>query len=157
MSKEINDKYIKERFGYLPQKNVDNLKKSMLKYKDNHWWESNDLVKIATYQIFEDTLIVDFDKFHEGLEKLIGRPIYTHELGLNVEGIREEVKLAIERLKEGIGVSREHVETKTIESIKMLEDYCKKTGKKLIKFNIPKEKPDKDKNEIDNSGYDGWL
>jgi hypothetical protein len=43
----------------------------------------------------------------------------------------------------------------------MLEDFCKKNGKKLLKFEIhpEQENPDNDRDEngIDISGYDGFI
>ena len=157
MKKEINDKYIIERFGKnLPQKNINSLKSAMLKYGDNYQWESNNPAQVAMYQIFEDVLMVDFSKFHEGLEKIIGRLVFSHELGLNVEGIRKEVCLGIKRLKKGIGTSEEYKETAVRKSIQMFEDYCKRNKKQLLKFDLSELQKD-NKNNLDNSDYDGWL
>lgn len=157
MSK-VNDIYIRERFGSdLPQENIDSLKKAMQKYGENYWWESDDPVQIAMYQIFEDILMSDFGKFHEGIEKIVGRSVFTHEFGLNIDGIREEVCLGIERLKKGIGTSDEYRETAVRKSIEMLEDYCRKTGKKLLKLELSEKKSERDENGTDISGYDGWL
>lgn len=153
----INDDYIRARFGKdLPQEQIDSAKTAMQQYGDNHWWESEDPVQVAMYQIFEKVLLVNFSIFHEGLEKLVGRPIFTHEFALNAEGLKEEARFGIERLKKGIGVSEEYKETALRKSIEMLVDYCKKTGKKLFKVDLTKEL-DKDENEIDHSGEDGWL
>lgn len=155
---EINDTYIRKRFGKeLPQENVDSLKNAMLPYENNYWWESEDPVQIAMYQIFENILMVDFDKFHEGLEIIVGRPVFTHELGFNVEGIRKEVRLGIERLKRGIVTSDEYKETAVRKSIEMLEDYCRRTGKKFLKADLTEERPDRNESGIDRSGYDGFL
>ena len=156
MSK-INDAYIRARFGKdLPKKNVDNLRTAMQKYGENYWWDSKDSVQVAMYQIFENFLMVDFSLFHEGLEKLVGRPVWTHELGLNVEGIRDEARLGIKRLKTRIGISDEQKQEAIKRSIQMLEDYCQKNGKKLFKVDLS-EKSDRDENGIDRSGEDGYL
>lgn len=56
----------------------------------NFWEEMNDR-EIAEFQISEEKLCMPFDVFHEALEKTIGRPIFTHEFGLNVEGLRDEL------------------------------------------------------------------
>ena len=100
--------------------------------------------------------MVDFGKFHEGLEKLVGRPVFTHEMGLNYEGLKEEARLGIKRLKNGIGTSDGYKETAVRKSIKMLEDYCRRTGKKMLKVDLD-DKPERDENGIDRSGEDGWL
>ena len=154
---EINDAYIRARYGKeLPQANVDRLRTAMQSYGENHWWESDDPTQVAMYQIFEDILMTDFSKFHEGLEKIVGRPVYTHEMGMNVEGLRKEARLGIERLKKGIGTSDEYKETAVRRSIEMLEDYCRKTGKQFLKVDLT-EASDRDENGIDQSGYDGWM
>ena len=108
------------------------------------------------YQIFEDILMIDFSKFHEGLETIVGRPDYTHEIGINVEGLGKEARLGIERLKKGIGTSDEYKKTAVRRSIEMLEDYCRKTGKQFLKVDLT-EASDRDENGIDQSGYDGWM
>ncbi|MEM1577992.1 MAG: hypothetical protein QXM27_03220 [Candidatus Pacearchaeota archaeon] len=136
--REINESYIRARYGKLSKENIDRLITAMKRYGNNHWWESTDLATIAYYQLFEDVLLVDFSLFHEGLEKLLGRPVYTHELALNIEGLREEAKLAIKRYEKGIGTSDEYKEEAVRRSIKMLEDYCKRTGKKFLKINVHK-------------------
>jgi hypothetical protein len=47
--------------------------------------------EIAMFQMFEPKLCMPFDVFHEALEKTLGRPVWTHELGLNADGIRKEL------------------------------------------------------------------
>ena len=59
-------------------KNVFNVMKV---YDNNFWWELDDLGLIGFYQLFEDRLLVDFDKFHKGIKKLLDRPVWTHEMG----------------------------------------------------------------------------
>ena len=39
----------------------------------------------------------------------------------------------------------------------MLEDYCKKTGKQFLKVESHPEDPDKNRDGMDTSGYDGYL
>jgi hypothetical protein len=41
-----------------------------------------------------------FDVFHEAVEKTIGRPVFTHEFGVNANGIRAEIELASTTLTE---------------------------------------------------------
>jgi hypothetical protein len=36
-------------------------------------------------------LAMPFGRFHEALEKSLGRPVFTHELGLNAESIYAEL------------------------------------------------------------------
>jgi hypothetical protein len=134
MPQEINDTYIRERFGAdLAQKNVAALKSAMQKYGDNHWWESKDPVEVAKYQVFEDVLMTDFSTFHDGVEKLVGRPVYTHEFGLNVEGLRQEAREAIARIDGKTGSLDDKVAAeREMNGIKTLTDYATKTGKPVI-------------------------
>lgn len=155
--KKIDAEYIRARYPNIPRRNIDGLKAAMQKYGDNYWWESEDPIQLAMYQIFEDILMVDFGKFHEGLEKLVGRPVFTHEMGLNPEGLKEEARLGIQRIKKRIGTSEEYKQEAVMRSIKMLEDYCKKTGKKLFKLDAAQHSSERDENGIDHSGEDGWL
>ena len=131
MSQEISEAYIKERFGAeLPSENVDALRAAMQKY-DTRWWESSDPGEVAEYQLFEDILMTNFGLFHEGIEKLVGRPVFTHEFGLNVEGLRQEACEAIARRLNGLGLetSEDYKQEATLRSLKILQDYCKATGK----------------------------
>ena len=38
----------------------------------------------------------------------------------------------------------------------MFEDYCKRNKKQLLKFDLSELQKD-NKNNLDNSDYDGWL
>lgn len=50
-------------------------------------WSHDEIVKL---QLFQDKLCVPFSKFHEAIEKVLDRPVYTHEFGLNYNGIVKE-------------------------------------------------------------------
>ena len=53
-------------------------------------WKDWDNEKIVRFQLFQKLLCVDFSRFHEAIEDVLGRPIYTHEFGLNYKGLIEE-------------------------------------------------------------------
>ena len=53
---------------------VENIFNAMAKY-DTPWWLSDDLRKIAYYQINESVLLVSFEKFKEAVSFAIGHPI----------------------------------------------------------------------------------
>jgi len=159
---KINDAYVRKHVGreiwsQLSQETRETIKITMEKYRDNRWWESEDPLQIAMYQIFEDILIVDFDKYHQGLEKLVGRPVFTHEFGISREALREEARMGIRRLKKGIGTSDEYKQTAVRKSIEMLEEFCRRTGKGFLATNVDEDKPERNSAGIDTSGYDGWL
>lgn len=58
-------------------------------FAETEWWESVPLVDAARYQLNEDKLVMPFDKFHRGIEKMLGRPVFTHEFA-GVERLRAE-------------------------------------------------------------------
>lgn len=55
------------------------------------FWEPMSFRERAVFQINERLLCMPFDVFHEAVEKTIGRPVFTHEFGLNYEGIKNEI------------------------------------------------------------------
>lgn len=46
--------------------------------------------QIAEFQLMQDHLCVPFDVFHKAIEEALGRPVFTHEFGLNHEGLIKE-------------------------------------------------------------------
>ncbi len=127
-------KHIDDNLDELPPENRKRVEETIAKYLNYKWWRSEDSVEIAKYQIFEKILMVKFDIFHEGLEKLLGRPVYTHEFGLNYDGLKEEATKAIVLMESGesLETSDEYKIKKVQESINSLSDYCVKNNKKLI-------------------------
>lgn len=62
-------------------------------YGDNHWWDADDKT-LAFYQLNEDIIIVDVVRFMTALGHLLGRPVLTHELAFNLDGLRREAEAA---------------------------------------------------------------
>ena len=58
-------------------------------YESGIWkdWSDEDLV---AFQLFQEKLCVPFDIFHKAIEKVLGRPVFTHEFGLNYDGLVAE-------------------------------------------------------------------
>lgn len=75
-------------------KTVKKCLEQMEKFGDNRWWISEDKKVLGYYQLMNPVLLVSFDKFHEALEFLLGRPVWTHEMGLNYEGLKKEAERA---------------------------------------------------------------
>ncbi|MEK6899767.1 MAG: hypothetical protein AABX05_01455, partial [Nanoarchaeota archaeon] len=115
----------------------DKCKEVMAQYGDYKWWRSQDPVEVAMYQIFQEYLLVDFSLFHNGIEKLLDRLVFTHELALNHEGLKEEAKQAIGRYLQGMGVTDEYRETAIKNSIQMFAGYSRVTGKQLLAVGTP--------------------
>lgn len=138
-----DDEYIKKTFGDVLPEYIDNVRGVIQKYRDNHWWESDNPLKVAMHQTFEDVLLVPISKFHKGLEELLGRPVAIHELGIqrdSLEKIRTEAREAIEGLKNEKRPNDIEVKDKIDQSLQMAVDYCSETGTKLLgAYNSRKE------------------
>jgi len=65
-------------------------KEQAIKFAENKVWEHWSYEQIVRFQLFEDKLCMPFDVFHEAIEKVLERPIYTHEFGVNYDGIVQE-------------------------------------------------------------------
>ena len=66
-------------------------KKQALMLVKTKFWEEMDYKQIAKFQLFAKRLCMPFSVFHEALEKTLGRPVYTHEMGLNWDGLCKEL------------------------------------------------------------------
>lgn len=54
------------------------------------WWKGKSAREIAERQLFTKELCCPFDVFHEAVEQCLGRGVWTHEFGLNYDGIVAE-------------------------------------------------------------------
>ena len=66
-------------------------KEQALALADSKFWETMTDREKTTFQLFEERMCMPFDVFHEALEKTLKRPVFTHELGLNYEGLKAEL------------------------------------------------------------------
>lgn len=55
------------------------------------WWKRRSATEIAHHQLHVAELCCPFDVFHQALEKALGRPVWTHEMGLNWDGLVDEL------------------------------------------------------------------
>src|SRR3990167_3850044 len=67
-------------------------KKQAIEFFESNAWEKMSHEERATFQLKQDRLCMPFDKFHESIEVLLGRPVYTHEFGLNRDGLIQEAE-----------------------------------------------------------------
>ena len=58
--------------------------------KSDHW-DDKTYRERAEFQMIVEELSMPFSVFHEAIEKTLGRPVWTHEFGLNWEGIAAEL------------------------------------------------------------------
>ena len=65
--------------------------KQAIALAESKFWEKMSFKERAVFQMNERLLCMPFDVFHEAVEKTLGRPVFTHEFGLNAEGIRKEL------------------------------------------------------------------
>jgi len=66
-------------------------RKEAIALHESKFWENMSYEERAKFQLFEPKLCMPFDVFHEAIEKTLGRPVFTHEFGLNMDGLRMEL------------------------------------------------------------------
>lgn len=54
------------------------------------WWKTKTPEQTVRFQLFEDRLCMPFGDFHKATEEALGRPVFTHEFGLNLDGLKKE-------------------------------------------------------------------
>lgn len=58
---------------------------------ESRFWEPMSYYDRAMFQLWEDKLCMPIGVFHEAIEKALGRSVWTHEFGLNREGLKQEL------------------------------------------------------------------
>lgn len=58
---------------------------------NSKFWEAMTYRERAEFQLGTALLCMPFSVFHEAVEKSLGRPVYTHEFGVNADGLRAEL------------------------------------------------------------------
>ncbi|MEK5163203.1 hypothetical protein NYE69_12800 [Paenibacillus sp. FSL R5-0527] len=72
-----NEEYVKLMNSDLEaQKKMLSVMKS---YGANRWWLSDDVKHMSYYQIYENTILIEFEVFQKGVELLLGREVETVE------------------------------------------------------------------------------
>lgn len=66
--------------------------KQAIAIHDSKEWEKWTNEEIVKFQLFQDRLAVPFPRFHEAIEKVLGRPVYTHEFAFRNNLIAEYKK-----------------------------------------------------------------
>ncbi len=66
-------------------------KEQAIALAESGFWKTMSKREIAEFQMSEELLCLPFDVFHEAVEATLGRPVFTHEFGLNVEGLKAEL------------------------------------------------------------------
>jgi hypothetical protein len=58
----------------------------------SNWWIGRPARELAMFQMHEPLLCMPFDVFHKAVEESLNRPVFTHEFGLNLEGLKKEIQ-----------------------------------------------------------------
>ncbi len=66
-------------------------KQQAIELSESHWWEYSTPREIASFQMNEERLCCPFGVFHKAVEETLGRPVFTHEFGLNRDGMLAEL------------------------------------------------------------------
>lgn len=66
-------------------------KEQAINLYDSGEWKDWTYEEIARFQLFQDRLCMPFAIFHEAIEKTLGRPVCTHEFGMNRSGLEAEL------------------------------------------------------------------
>ena len=62
-------------------------KEQAIKFAKSKVYKNWTYEQIVRFQLFQKKMCMDFSIFHEAIEKVLDRPVYTHEFGMNYEGI----------------------------------------------------------------------
>lgn len=65
-------------------------KEAAIALAKSKWWENKTAEEIVRFQLFTQELSMPFSIFHQAIEKVLKRSVFTHELGLNFEGLCKE-------------------------------------------------------------------
>lgn len=65
--------------------------KEAIAFAKNEGWKEMTHKQRAAFQLYHGNLCMPFNVFHESIEKALGRPVYTHEFGLNWDGLKAEL------------------------------------------------------------------
>lgn len=65
-------------------------KEQAIAFYESRAWEGWTAEQKTGFQLFQNRLCMPFTVFHEAIEETLGRPVFTHEFGLNKEGLENE-------------------------------------------------------------------
>lgn len=66
-------------------------KEKAIALAESKWWVGRPAKEVAKFQLFTEELCIPFGVFHGTIEEALGRPVYTHEFGLNMDGLIQEL------------------------------------------------------------------
>jgi hypothetical protein len=84
------------------------LKEAVALYESN-WWEGLPAREVVQRQLYEERLIMPFDKFHEVVGEALGRSVWSHEFA-NPDALKAEFE------------GRQHAPASPLESLQIIFD-----------------------------------
>lgn len=67
-------------------------KQEAIAFYNSGAWRVMDAQTRAMFQMEQHKLCMPFDEFHKAVEETLGRPVWTHEFGLNRKGLLAEMQ-----------------------------------------------------------------
>ncbi len=58
---------------------------------ESGWWKEKTAREIAEFQMHTVELCLPFGEFHQAIQSVLGRPVFTHEFGLDFDGLLSEL------------------------------------------------------------------
>lgn len=58
---------------------------------ETKWWVGRPAKEVAKIGLLTQELCLPFDVLHGAVEEALGRPVFTHEFGLDFDGIVQEL------------------------------------------------------------------
>jgi hypothetical protein len=53
-----------------------------IKLGKTEWWKEASPKQIVDFQLYEDRLCMPFSEYQKAIEKVLGRPVFTHEFAI---------------------------------------------------------------------------
>ena len=66
-------------------------KEQAIQLYNSGFWQTMSYRDRAIFQLHENLLCMPWAVFHEAMCQALDRPVYTHEFGLNREGLKKEL------------------------------------------------------------------
>jgi hypothetical protein len=67
-------------------------KEQAIKIAKSEIWKDMTNEEIVKFQLFTELLCMPFDRFHEAIEKVLNRPVFTHEFAFEDDLKKEYLK-----------------------------------------------------------------
>ena len=79
--------YIRKMYGNVGEGQVD--KDTAIRMAGSNWWDIMTDEQVVGFQLFQDRLCMPFGDFQSAVERVLGRPVWTHEFA-RPDGMRNE-------------------------------------------------------------------